>query len=198
MNILLDLRRFSPLLYGREGTSKETREALLQGQMLEGLKRLLRAPAVSGALTYSGLCLVAKAEERRLTALKKRQEYKDPMSVEIAPRREWMPPAQGRSRHYVERPSCNRGTGGSSAGRCYTCGQFGHKAWNCRSRKTESSGLPSQPVRTNEPKTRQVHTDSTSTSQQHDSNSDDPLSFLFLHDSEDNGDVSVVRINDQG
>ena len=47
---------------------------LLHGQLQEGLRMaLMRLSSVSGALSYSNLCLAAKNEERHLAELKKRQ-----------------------------------------------------------------------------------------------------------------------------
>ena len=51
--------------------SSETKEAILYGQLQEGLRlELLRGPAVLGALGYKELCVAAKGEERRLLELK--------------------------------------------------------------------------------------------------------------------------------
>lgn len=45
--------------------SQETREALLYGQLQEGLRPdLMQNPPVSGALTYQELCMVARNEEQ--------------------------------------------------------------------------------------------------------------------------------------
>ena len=61
--------------YGREPMSKETRDTLLFAQLQDGLRyELVRASAVSGALSHEQLCISAKGEERRLAALRKRQE----------------------------------------------------------------------------------------------------------------------------
>ena len=65
------------MAYGRSNLRQEAREALLHGQLQEGLKvELMRSPSVSGAQSYSGLCMTAKNEERRLAELKKQQHYK--------------------------------------------------------------------------------------------------------------------------
>ena len=49
---------------------------LLYRQLQEGVRdEILRSSAVSGALTYPALCLVAKNEEQRQAELKKRQQY---------------------------------------------------------------------------------------------------------------------------
>ena len=71
------LERHFRVAYGRDGLGSETRNALLHSQLQEGLKRkLMRAPAVSGAESYPALCLGAKNEERRLAEIKKRQQYR--------------------------------------------------------------------------------------------------------------------------
>jgi hypothetical protein len=54
----------------------ETQDALLHGQLQEGLQhRLMEAPAVSGVTTYAMLCQAAKTEERLQAELKKRRQY---------------------------------------------------------------------------------------------------------------------------
>ena len=65
--------------YGRDHMSAETRDALMHGQLQEGLRyELMRSPAVSGAQTYKELCLASTNEEKRLAELKKRQQYMRP------------------------------------------------------------------------------------------------------------------------
>ena len=64
------------LAYGRDPMLRETRAALLYGQMQNGLKdELMAAPAVSGAQHYDQLCLSARNEEKRLLELRKRRSY---------------------------------------------------------------------------------------------------------------------------
>jgi len=56
--------------------SAEIRDALLFGQLQEGLKYgLMESPAVSGATSHQSLCISAKSEEHRQAALKKRKQY---------------------------------------------------------------------------------------------------------------------------
>ena len=70
------LERAFKVAYGRDGISVETRDSLLHGQLHAGLRYdLMKSPAVSGAHSYTTLCIVAKNEERRLLELKKRQQY---------------------------------------------------------------------------------------------------------------------------
>ena len=58
--------------------SPETRNALLYGQLQEGLQyRLMEAPAVFRATDYQALCLAAKSEEKRIAELKKRGVSQD-------------------------------------------------------------------------------------------------------------------------
>ena len=66
------------MAYGHDSMSTETRDALLFGQLQEGLKYgLMESPAVSGATSYQSLCIAAKSEERRRAALKKRKQYQE-------------------------------------------------------------------------------------------------------------------------
>ena len=56
--------------------STETCNALLHGQLQDGLKQeLMRTPAVSGAQNISELCVASRNEEKRLIELKRRQQY---------------------------------------------------------------------------------------------------------------------------
>ena len=58
------------MAYGHDRMSAETRHTLLHGQLQEGLLyKLMQAPAVYGAQTYSELCLAARNEENRLEEL---------------------------------------------------------------------------------------------------------------------------------
>ena len=54
----------------------ESQDALLHGQLQEGLQHhLMGAPAVSGVTTYAMLCQAAKTEERRQAELKRHRQY---------------------------------------------------------------------------------------------------------------------------
>lgn len=62
--------------YGRDTMATETRDALLFGQLQEGLHLgIMQAPAVSGAQSYAELCVAAKNEQRRQEEIQKRQQY---------------------------------------------------------------------------------------------------------------------------
>jgi len=62
--------------FGKDRISLETRNVLLYSQLQSGLVfELSKAPAVSGAKSYSELCLAARNEEKRLAELKKLQQY---------------------------------------------------------------------------------------------------------------------------
>ena len=72
--------------------SVESRDALLYSQLQEGLKyELMKVSAVSGAGTYKELCIAAKNEEKRLTGLKKHEQYrreKTDTSSQVTPNQE--------------------------------------------------------------------------------------------------------------
>ena len=64
------LERTFRLAYGHNKMLAETKDALLHGQLQEGLRQhLMEAPAVSSASTYSMLCHAAMNEERRQVRL---------------------------------------------------------------------------------------------------------------------------------
>lgn len=76
-NFVQRLERTFHVAYGQDRMSSETKEAILYGQLQEGLPlEFFRGPAVLGALGYKEFCVVAaKGKERRLSKLKKRQAY---------------------------------------------------------------------------------------------------------------------------
>ena len=54
----------------------ESKEALLHGQLQEGLLyKLIESSAVSGALDYKSLCVATRNEERRLVELSRRSQH---------------------------------------------------------------------------------------------------------------------------
>ena len=109
--------------------SLETKEAILFGQLQEGLHmELLRGPAVSGALGYKELCAAAKNEERRLSELKKRQTYLRPSNPSVTGKSNTPAPT-------VKKPNNSR-----SQLACYNCGKLGHLSCDYRSKK--SSEVP--------------------------------------------------------
>lgn len=70
------LKRTFHVTYGHDKMSNEMKEAILFGQLQEGLRlELLRGPAVLGALGYMELWVATKGEERCLSELKKCRAY---------------------------------------------------------------------------------------------------------------------------
>ena len=64
------------IAYGRDDLNAATPDALLYGQLHEGLRyEIMLSPVVSGSQGYKELATAAKAEELRLTVLKQRQRY---------------------------------------------------------------------------------------------------------------------------
>ena len=148
------LEKTFQIAYGRDKLKTETRDTLLYGQLMEGLKyELVRGPSVSGAQTYKELCTAAKSEERQLAALRKRQQYdklgrNNPTKVSNpspppggspgGQLRRTVPTAQAPTNAYRQSPV-------PETRRCRDCGEVGHIARNCRKPKTESSGRPVNP-----------------------------------------------------
>ena len=194
--------------YGREPLSKETRDALLFAQLQDGLRyELVQAPAVSGALSYEQLCIAAKGEERRLVALRKRQELGGGRSQDgLVPPRirpKSMRTSQTEGRH----PRNVRDRSGKRV--CYVCQKPGHFGNECRKRKTESSGERLQNRGTSfkstsqhkgsytrNPGAKQVQSESV----EHDSESgfDDPRRYLVSSEEDSDSSVQSVRVKDTG
>ena len=140
------LERLFKLAYGHEGISTETRNTLLYGQLQEGLRhKIMESPAVSGATSYQGLCLAAKAEEKRLAEIKKRKQYHSDQRHE---KRTGSPKSErpkGRRHHddQVEGASGRK----TSLIRCWSCQRTGHVASDCKEPKrgkSESSSKSEQ------------------------------------------------------
>ena len=196
------LEKTFQIAYGRDKLKTETRDTLLYGQLMEGLKyELVRGPSVSGAQTYKELCTAAKSEERRLVALKKRQQYdklgrSNPAKVANPsspsgsgssgqPRRP-TPAAQASTSAYRPSPV-------PETRRCHNCGEVGHLARNCRRPRTESSGRPMKPSSG----LKQIQTDGPDGTLSSQPELTNVWDFL-LSSSDEEPDVCTIRINDKG
>ena len=129
------LERLFQAAYGRDDLRVETCQTLLYSQIQEGLKYgLIKSPAVSGADSYTQLCIAARHEEKRLNELSRRQQYlKDVGKKGDA----------GQSQpNSMNKPSEKRGENRGEPRQCYVCGDTDHLARNCKKKKkTESTGL---------------------------------------------------------
>ena len=82
------LEKAYQLAYGKDSLNPAVRDALLYGQMYDGLRyNLMTGPAVSGAQNYRELCVAAKGEEHRLAALQQRHQMKPPSEPLNRPRK---------------------------------------------------------------------------------------------------------------
>jgi hypothetical protein len=130
------LERCFRVAYGRDNLGKEAREALLHGQLQEGLKmELMRSPSVSGAQSYPALCLAAKNEERRLTELRKRQHYKNTTAMPPVTNAQAAGRKSGTRLPTISDGSEKKFTPPSSSltpRKCYTCGSTKHLQRDCR------------------------------------------------------------------
>ena len=179
------LERTFQLAYGRDGMLSETRDALLYSQLQEGLRdHLMEAPAVSGAVNYQALCIAAKNEERRQTALKKRKQYHKPPL-----------PSRSSSREEDSRTKPLNPKAPNAADRkCYHCDRVGHISRNCPQRRAESSGKPPEkPKFTYTKKVRAAEGESGSIG----SEQLNPLDLLYSS-SEEEPDVRMIWVSDGG
>ena len=165
------MERAFQLAYGRDGMLRETRQMILFTQLQEGLLyRLVESPAVSGAKSYTELCLAAKNEERRQAELEKRREYsRDSQSAPQSPAQNHNKPTPGQRR-------------------CYNCGEPGHLASNCPN-PPSSDGKGSH-------RNRGVHSSDTTPPNTSDPVTD-PLSLLFSDES-DEEKCRQVTVEDKG
>ena len=79
------LEKTYQVVYGKDDLNTATHDELLYGQLYEGLRYdIMLSPAVSGSQGFKELCTATKGEERRLAALRQRQQYtKTPSTVPV-------------------------------------------------------------------------------------------------------------------
>ena len=95
-------------MYGRDGLNTDAREALLYGQLHDGLKyELIKSSTVSGAQTYKQLCLCAKAEEKRLAGLRKRQLYRQESQKKLVERERQPSDTSSKAAEFTREHHCN-------------------------------------------------------------------------------------------
>ena len=182
------LERTFQVAYGHDRMLAETRATLLHGQLQEGLRQeLMRAPAVSGAQTYQELCLAARNEEKRLTELRKRQQYQkaSPSPGSLRPNQR---PADSRSTELTpSRPKP------PEPRRCYLCHKTGHLACECTLNQAESRGR-------RDPKDPRASTKQVTFKQESSTAAEQSalLDFLFSSDEESDAGVSTVWVQDKG
>ncbi len=188
------LERVFYTAFGKDKMGAGTREAILYGQLHEGLKlSLMKSPSVSGSLTYRELIMAAKNEERCQAEFKKRVEYnKGAQSTKTPPgkpMRERTKPPETRSGEQREQREC------------YVCRKVGHIAKDCPKKKSESTNWSdrnrSDRNRKIKPGAKQVVTGPPHERIGGQSSDSDPREFLYS-DSDSDEAVNQVKLCDKG
>lgn len=118
---ILRVERCYQRAYGRDNLSVETREAILFGQLQDGMKfTLMQSPAVSGSQSYKDLCMTSRNEEKRLAELRRRQQYQKSHENHPPPRKPTDNPSNGRQE------TTRRPHPGNQVRKCYNCGSTEH------------------------------------------------------------------------
>lgn len=122
--------------------SGETRDALLYSQLQEGLKdELMKASAVSNASTYKELRIAAKNEEKRLSSLKRCEQYhREGTDTSLQDTPVGLGPLTQPTRGVRSSPSSS----GTASRRCYLCNKEGHVARDLRTESMRPAHQPSK------------------------------------------------------
>ena len=188
--------------YGRDSMLQKTRNALLHGHLQDGLRyKIIKAPAVSGAQTYSELCLASQNEEKRLLELKKKLQYQQTSAFKSRHTRTPNTPSASMANKArdTQSPQDSPKGNNSESRKCHICGKAGHLQWNCRhrNRRQESNSQARQPVEqgTNWSGTNMIRSSGEQAESPH---KEDPYMFLLSDSEEEDSTVSLVRVQDGG
>ena len=184
------LEKTFQIAYGKDNLNAATRDTLLYGQLYEGLcYDIMLSPAVSGSQGYRELCTAARAEERRLAALKQRQHYAKTPRMTSA-----LTPVVQLQDTKLPRPNVTPSSYSSFDSRkCFNCGKPGHLALRCPSTKRQPIGRSATSARTT-----QVSSGTKLCPRHRPVQEYPPQEFLQSSDDEQPTQVKLVRIADQG
>ena len=177
--------------YGKEAMTTETKDALLYGQLQEGLRlEIMQVPAVSGAQSYAELCVAAKNEQCRQDEMLKRQQYSQGRSEDVRRRQQYSQERMGGQPN--QPPPANRANSetrpaDTSKTRCYICQQVAHLKKDCPQGRSGSRPSTTQLKRL-------VAALLQSAPKQEEG--EDPLAFLESSSEEDV--IRQVRVRDTG
>ena len=161
-------------------------------QLQAGLKlALMECPAVSGSLSYKQLCVAAKQEENRLIELKRRRLHQERQvrNLEVRYMSHRQPVVQS-----GEDSDSTDTSSGKPPRECYVCGKTDHLAKQCRQRKGESTQTDNKKPK----KARETITATTKSVRSTNMPDVSDLMNFLCSDSDTDGSINVVQIEDQG
>ena len=216
-DFIRQLERTFRIAYGKEHFMRETRKALLFGQLQDGLRpELMQNATVVSALTYQDLCMAARTEEQRKAEMRKRRQYRsldqgmeDRDQKKVYNRSKRSDPLTKNDAYSRRSNSTNHTvtTDPEKVRTCYNFGQPGHLAKYCQAPKSESQGRSSITPKKVSPKTKKVTTQETGNDIPRQDlkgkagvrtppDLEDPHTYL-PSDAEE-GDVKLIQVQDEG
>ena len=200
------LEKAYQLAYGKDSLDPAVRDALLYGQMYDGLQyNIMKGPAESGAQNYQELCVAAKGEEHRLAALQQRHQLRLPSEPSNHSKRLDAEQTQSRRLNQAATTTSIRKHMVPSMMPeiqviCYSCGKPGHMARNCHQQKQESRGRTrsrtGQRMQTRTWTNQVVSKDQEATQNQPDLLT--PENLLYSDSDEGEANARAVRVQDGG
>ena len=151
---------------------------------------IMKSPSVSGSQSYKELCMAAKHEEKRVAELRRHQHYQRSEANRGSSARPPPPSARPHQQHQQPNKLRKPPKLGNRPRRCYNCDSTEHLARDCKAPKRESIVQASRKERSTSAGTKMVKSTTHS--------NDDSLQYMYSSDSDETGEVKMIRVEDKG